>query len=177
MKDLSPIAWALRPLKRYADFSGRSSRAEFWWFVLAVIVALIVGTVVDSILGLGHVFLMYGPLTLLIALATLVPNVAVQVRRLHDRNQPGWWLLGFYGPYVLMLILMPSLRGGAPAAPTAISAIFGLIVLVVAIVLTTPRPLPTSLRCSPVPTPLTEPWCWDVSPATSRRPPRSPRTS
>lgn len=132
---MTPIDWAKRPFQKYADFTGRAPRAEFWWFVLAVIVALIVGTVVDSILGLGHVFLMYGPLTLLIALATLVPNIAVQVRRLHDRNQPGWWLLGFYGPYVLMLILMPSLRGGTPAAPTAISAILGLIVLVVAIVL------------------------------------------
>ena len=132
---MTPIDWAKRPFQKYADFTGRASRAEFWWFVLLVVVAAVVATVLDSMLGLGHVFLLYGPLTLFVVLATLVPNIAVQVRRLHDRNQPGWWLLGFYGPYVLMLILMPSMRGGAPAAPTVISGILGLIVLVVAIVL------------------------------------------
>ena len=66
-----------------------------------------------------------------------MPNVAVQVRRLHDRNQPGWWLLGFYGPYVLMLIAwMPSASAAArPRRRRRSALILGLIVLVVAIVL------------------------------------------
>jgi uncharacterized membrane protein YhaH (DUF805 family) len=132
---MTPIDWAKRPFQKYADFTGRAPRAEFWWFVLFVIVAAVVATILDSMLGLGHVFLLYGPLTLLVVLATLVPNIAVQVRRLHDRNQPGWWLLGFYGPYVLMLILMPGLSSGTPAAPSGLSMILGLIVFVVAIIL------------------------------------------
>ena len=53
MKVLSPIGWALRPLKRYAEFSGRSSRAEFWWFFLFMTVAYGDGANVEEVFAVG----------------------------------------------------------------------------------------------------------------------------
>jgi|SRR5215208_2271469 len=136
---MSPIDWAKRPLQKYADFSGRAPRAEFWWYCLFVVIAVIVVVTLENLLGLGKVVLMYGPLSLVMALGLFVPGLAVQVRRLHDRNQPGWWLLGLYVPYALMLAITPTLssgEGGVPSLGTAaIAGILGLIVLVVAIVM------------------------------------------
>lgn len=138
--NMTPIDWAKRPLQKYADFSGRAPRAEFWWFVLLVIIAVIVGTIVDSMLGLPKVLLAYGPLSLLVGLATFLPNLAVQVRRLHDRNKSGLWLLGFYVPYVLMMLTNPLVLGGGAAATsstgmTAVSGLLAVIVLVMAVTL------------------------------------------
>jgi len=99
----------LRPLARYADFQGRSRRAEFFSFL--VVVWLITGGLYGWLFYL--VFTLFGKikiqaapdpamfsqlalagcLTFLFALALLVPTLAVQVRRLHDSNRSGWWLL------------------------------------------------------------------------------------
>jgi uncharacterized membrane protein YhaH (DUF805 family) len=103
---MSPIDWAKRPLQKYADFSGRASRPEYWWFVLALIVAHTILTIVESILGINHmVGGVYGPLVALLWLATLVPQISVGVRRLHDTNRSGWWLLLPLVPYLLAFIL------------------------------------------------------------------------
>jgi uncharacterized membrane protein YhaH (DUF805 family) len=132
MKDLSPIAWALRPLKRYAEFSGRSSRAEFWWFWLFVMVVwmvvyfLMIGSVVTASIGqtepsagmvgaLGVV----GILLLLFWVGILIPSIAVQVRRLHDTNRSGWWLGGFYLAYAVYVVLLFSILGAGIAAGMA----------------------------------------------------------
>jgi uncharacterized membrane protein YhaH (DUF805 family) len=89
---MTPIDWAVRPLKRYADFSGRAPRAEYWWYslfasVLRLIVVAIDRFTFDSIYG-GQ-----GPLGLLLLVALLVPGLAVAVRRLHDIDRSGWWYL------------------------------------------------------------------------------------
>lgn len=76
-------------LSQYATFSGRARRSEFWLWVLALlIVSLLVG-VADNLLGLGDA----QPLSIVFSLAILVPNLAVSVRRLHDTDRSGWWLL------------------------------------------------------------------------------------
>ena len=83
---------------RYADFSGRASRSEFWWYALAlVIVALFVGVPYLLLSSIP-----YAPTVLLYAfiLAILTPSAAVTVRRLHDTGRSAWWLLG-YAPSVL----------------------------------------------------------------------------
>ena len=69
-------------LLKYAEFRGRASRAEYWWFILA-----------DAMLMV--VFLVLGQASLLIVFAfvVFVPNLSVTVRRLHDTNRSGWWLL------------------------------------------------------------------------------------
>jgi uncharacterized membrane protein YhaH (DUF805 family) len=141
MPQMSPIDWANRPLQKYADFSGRAPRAEFWWYTLAVIVAAIIAMVIERTLGFGRLFLEYVPLTMLIVLGTFIPSLAVQVRRLHDTNKPGWWLLAMYVPYAVLLLMTPGMTGGAMAgtAPSggsiAVFGLLGLVILVMAIVL------------------------------------------
>ena len=92
-KEQTPIAWALLPLKRYAQLSGRSSRAEYWWFTLAFVVA---GLVVDAVdLATGSEI---GILGLIFTLGVIVPTISVTVRRLHDIGLSGWWLLAVIAP-------------------------------------------------------------------------------
>jgi uncharacterized membrane protein YhaH (DUF805 family) len=129
--NMSPIDWAKRPLQKYADFSGRAPRAEFWWYILAVVVASVVARTIDSILGIEFAG-SYGPLYLIVSLGLLVPNIAVAVRRLHDTNRSGWWLLLPIVPYCLAFALGgAALFGGATSgagmAGLGIAGIFLLI--------------------------------------------------
>lgn len=80
-------------LTQYATFSGRARRSEFWWFVLAWAIAYIVVAVVDQVV-FGALIL-----TLLFIAATIVPYLAVSVRRLHDTGRSGWWLLLNFVPF------------------------------------------------------------------------------
>jgi uncharacterized membrane protein YhaH (DUF805 family) len=80
--------------KRYVDFQGRARRQEFWYFFLAVFVLGFLVGIVQQLLGLGYA------LSSLLSLALLLPNLGLSVRRLHDTNRSGWWLL---------LILIPIL--------------------------------------------------------------------
>ncbi len=99
------MEWALLPLKKYSDFTGRSRRKEFWLFILLMIVVSVVATTIDSMLGMsGLIFGIYGPLTLIVALALLTPQLSVSVRRLHDTNRSGWWVLLGFVPVVTMLV-------------------------------------------------------------------------
>jgi uncharacterized membrane protein YhaH (DUF805 family) len=133
--DMTPVDWAKRPIiEKYADFSGRAPRAEYWWYVLAIVVIAVVLTIVEGLIGVkGMVLGIYGPLTCLLGLATIVPSLAVGARRLHDTNRSGWLQLVFYVPYGLML-LVGSMSGGGLGA-TALAGIIGLIGLVCAVVL------------------------------------------
>ena len=79
---------------KYADFSGRATRSEFWWFVLFIILASMVLSVVSGILS-G-----------LFSLATIVPSLAVGARRLHDIGRSGWWQLLGLIPVIGVLILI-----------------------------------------------------------------------
>ena len=110
--------WMLMPLRRYADFSGRSRRMEYWMYVLGCMIAFaVVGVIFGVVLGaassggavnpdgspsaglLGGSMLLIGGV-LVLALALLVPTIAVQVRRLHDQNLSGWIVLIGYIPIV-----------------------------------------------------------------------------
>lgn len=81
------MKWYLKVLKEnYADFNGRARRKEYWMFLLFNYVAMIVATIIDSIIGF--------PLFLLvIALGTIVPSIALVVRRMHDLDKSGWFAL------------------------------------------------------------------------------------
>jgi uncharacterized membrane protein YhaH (DUF805 family) len=86
--------WMLMPLRRYAEFSGRSRRKEFWMFFLFQMIVAVVLGIIEGMLGLtGMVAGAYGPLTLLFWLAVLVPGIAVAIRRMHDQDRSGWWIL------------------------------------------------------------------------------------
>lgn len=104
--------WMLMPLKRYADFSGRSRRTEYWmWTAMIVavtILSIIVGFVFSDVSeGLGSSNIL-GMIILfpfgLFSIAIIVPSIAVQVRRLHDRDVSGLWLLLFYPLAIVPII-------------------------------------------------------------------------
>jgi uncharacterized membrane protein YhaH (DUF805 family) len=78
---------AFYTLRKYADFSGRASRSEFWCFFFFVILAQAVARVVDMLLGSGGY--LPGPVSSLTGLLLIVPQVAVAVRRLHDLGRSG----------------------------------------------------------------------------------------
>ena len=84
-------------MSNYANFSGRARRSEFWWWVLALILLQIVTGIIDGaliapMLGAEAFSPEAGqPLSLLVALALLIPCIAVSVRRLHDLDRSGWW--------------------------------------------------------------------------------------
>ncbi len=113
------MEWMLMPFRRYADFSGRSRRMEYWMFVLLnVIVMGVLFTIMMStgaaMSGLAAnefanpfaVFSMFfggvGIVMLIWWLFVLIPGIAVTVRRLHDRDMSGWWYLG-----VIVLSFIP----------------------------------------------------------------------
>ena len=97
----------LRFWKKYVVFTGRASRSEYWWWALC---AAIVAIVLQIITHGGENSLTF--LSTLWGIATLVPGLALAVRRLHDTNKPGWWLIIIYGVAVLGVIIM-LVGGGA----------------------------------------------------------------
>src|SRR5690606_9458415 len=101
------LEWMLMPIKRYTDFSGRSRRKEYWMYLLGVIIAAIVLSIIESIVGLsGMVGGVYGPLTTIFLLGIIIPSIAVQVRRFHDQDKSGWFVLLGLIPFIGGLILL-----------------------------------------------------------------------
>jgi uncharacterized membrane protein YhaH (DUF805 family) len=88
-------------LNKYATFSGRAQRSEYWYFFLFMIVVNIVASVLDSII-FGDIPVLY----LIATLALLVPSIAAGVRRLHDTDKSGWWLLLGLIPVVGAIVLI-----------------------------------------------------------------------
>ena len=99
--------------KKYADFTGRARRKEYWMFYLFYVLAFIALTIVDAVLGMYNADAGIGLLGGLFELASFVPSIAIAARRLHDTNRSGWWqlilLIPFIGPIVLLVFLV--LRG------------------------------------------------------------------
>ncbi len=81
--------------EKYADFNGRATRSEFWWYCLFT---FLVGVVL-GILGITI-------LTTIVGLALLVPNIAVSVRRLHDTGRSGWWMFLYILPLIGAIALL-----------------------------------------------------------------------
>jgi len=92
--------WYLKVLNMYADFSGRARRKEYWLFVLFNMFFLIVAITLDNVLGLTVNESPFGTLYFLYALATFIPALAVNVRRLHDIGKSGMMLLIIFIPFV-----------------------------------------------------------------------------
>jgi uncharacterized membrane protein YhaH (DUF805 family) len=124
---MTPVDWAKRPvMEKYADFSGRAPRSELWWYFLGLLIVVIVARIIDSILGLDHMIISaYGPLSVLVWLATLVPSLAVGVRRLHDTNRSGWWILLPMVPFCIGLVVGGSALLGAATAGSAAGMMAG----------------------------------------------------
>jgi uncharacterized membrane protein YhaH (DUF805 family) len=110
---MQPLDWALLPFSRYFDFSGRSSRAEYWYFtalmsfvsLLIVLGEQVLGQAVESVLAVVNA---------LFGLGTFIPSLAVAVRRLHDINHSGFALLKYFIGFAVILVLMPLALYFAP---------------------------------------------------------------
>jgi uncharacterized membrane protein YhaH (DUF805 family) len=91
-------------LNKYADFSGRARRSEYWWFFLFNVLVSIVASIIDAIIGTrsGNFGLVEG----IAGLALLLPGLAVGARRLHDTTRSGWWLLIGLIPIIGAIILI-----------------------------------------------------------------------
>ena len=99
-------------LGKYATFEGRAARPEYWWWILAMVILFTILGVVDGafiapLMGFEPFQKEAGqPLSLLVSLGLLLPNLALAVRRLHDTDRSGWWLLIGLIPIVGSLVLL-----------------------------------------------------------------------
>ncbi len=139
------MEWMLMPLKRYAEFSGRSRRQEFWMWqvfkfllgIAASIVLAVFGASIFTLFGgggtggaaalIGAGLIVYGIL-LLASLALIIPDLAVTVRRLHDTGKSGWLILLPLAGYVIVFV-------GAALNSSVLTVVGGLAALGLAIAL------------------------------------------
>ncbi len=106
------MEWYLAALKKYAVFDGRASRREFWFFAFYnILAAAVMGLI--AVKGMQYGYEGLGPLPLVYALATLIPALAVMVRRLHDTGRSGWWFFVTVVPAIghLWLVILLALKG------------------------------------------------------------------
>lgn len=94
--------------KKYAQFTGRARRREYWMFTLIYGATNIILTALDNSLGLstGNTLNDVGVFSGLFALAMLIPHLAVSVRRLHDTERSGWWMLLGLIPFLGWIFLI-----------------------------------------------------------------------
>jgi uncharacterized membrane protein YhaH (DUF805 family) len=89
----------------YVGFSGRAARSEYWFWTLFTFIAYIVAGIIDFYVGLGFV-------GMVVSLALLLPSIAVAIRRLHDLDRTGWWLLlAFTGIGAIVLLVWDCMKG------------------------------------------------------------------
>lgn len=105
--------WFIVALKRYVEFKGRSSRAEFWYFVLFLVIFSAVSEIIDGIFRTN----IFNPI---VSVVLFIPNISVAVRRLHDIDRSGWWWLF---PIVNLIFFCQkgdasTNRFGPPVVPT-----------------------------------------------------------
>lgn len=102
----------IRVFSKYATFSGRASRPEFWWWALFVFLLVAVASFLDRLIVLPALGFSASdqeagqPLAMITSLAVLLPNIAVAMRRLHDSNKSGWWLFIALVPILGALVLL-----------------------------------------------------------------------
>ena len=101
------MKWFLDALKnKYATFEGRARRSEYWYFMLFYFLAIVALAIVDVIVGTYSEEGGFGLLSGLFMLATILPSLAVTVRRLHDTDRSGWWVLINLVPILGALVLL-----------------------------------------------------------------------
>ena len=110
--------------RNYAAFGGRATRAEYWWWMLFTVavagfpVLIVIGGAIANATGLAA--LAY--LSLLFALATLLPTLAITSRRLHDIGKSGWWQLAWYIIHALPAVIAADY----PLLPPAVTLCVGI---------------------------------------------------
>jgi len=110
------VSWYLEALKKYVVFSGRARRKEYWFFFLFNLIIVFILGKVDSLIGSFDAETEIGLFSGIYMLAILLPIIAVTVRRLHDTDRSGWWVLfalvPVVGPIVLFVFMMLDSQAG-----------------------------------------------------------------
>jgi uncharacterized membrane protein YhaH (DUF805 family) len=117
----------IKPYFKYAQFSGRADRKEFWYFIIFYVVVYAILAIVDGIVFGGYVAMTRdsfsasssGPLQAIFALGSFIPMLAVAFRRLHDINKTAWWILLGLIPLVGTIILIIWYARKGDPAPNA----------------------------------------------------------
>lgn len=138
----------LKAIHNYANFSGRASRSDYWYFILFNAIFAIIASFLDKILGFSLVSpkldpsgmqpaLSYGYIYVIYALAVFIPGLSVTVRRLHDVGKSGWWYVGFMVytvivAIILMVTLVGSMVGGTMGTSFPIAAVVAVFTLLAA---------------------------------------------
>jgi len=108
----SPIEYYILAFQKYGQFSGRATRNEYWWFYLVTIAVSLLLAIIDSVFSI--------PFTLLSTIyffASLIPSLSIQVRRLHDVDKSGWYiLLDFVIIIGWIWLLILNIRDSTPGA-------------------------------------------------------------
>jgi len=103
---LEALSWYLEALNKYAVFSRRARRKEFWMFFFINLLISVVLIAIDSLIGTFSPQTGFGLLQGLYSLAVLIPSIAVTVRRLHDTGRTGWWILIGLIPIIGGIVLL-----------------------------------------------------------------------
>lgn len=120
--------------KNYANFQGRSRRAEYWWpFLFIFLVGIVAQVLAGVFVAMGDAGAMIGGLVMIVyflfALAILIPSIAVGVRRLHDKNMTGWLMLiaiiPFGGLVLLIFFCLEGTQGPNKFGPDPKGAVAG----------------------------------------------------
>lgn len=110
---MTPLLTAyLQAWKQYFDFSGQTTRDDFWWFMLAhLLITLVVVSIEIATNNPGWLDLFY-------SLISFIPMLAILVRRLHDTQRSGWWawlfVIPVIGPFWLIYLLVQPLPPTSP---------------------------------------------------------------
>lgn len=111
--------------QNYVNFEGRSGRAAYWWWVLFTVIVSVVAGIIDRAIGssvvttpeaAGMTSTGIGVITSIASLLLFLPSLAVAVRRLHDTDRSGWWVLLNVIPFigwiiVVIMLLQPGSLG------------------------------------------------------------------
>ncbi len=109
------MSWYLQVLKKYAVFSGRARRKEYWYFFLFNIIISFVLGFIESLVGIAAGS-DYSVLGIIYGLAVLLPSIGVSIRRLHDTGRSGWWLfiglIPLIGAIILLIYMVSDSQAG-----------------------------------------------------------------
>jgi len=93
-------------LTKYAEFSGRSRRKEYWLFMLMTIIVTMVLAAIDITIDTFDYEIGMGTLSGIFILIIFIPSLAVSVRRLHDTDRTGWWMLASVIPIINLIVMV-----------------------------------------------------------------------